>query len=226
MSDKGSLSQAVMHLVEAELDIAKILIGAIAGKSWKHEKSCKHHSHDCDCKRPSVRRFSRCAHPCDSRGCSCRIPTPCWLPEDLGDCVVTAEACGAAKLRIVIRNTDGKQRQIGVSVVGAGSQFVTVSGAPATVPPFGTAAIDLTVIIPPQTPAGPFVDVKIWIKGGCREHVLGWRVDVGKCADDSDLEVLVCDGADFIHHWYDHFYCPRRCQHNPGAGHQPNVASA
>jgi hypothetical protein len=214
MSEQGSLSKAVINLVEAELRIAKIVIGAIAGKS-SHD--CKDHSgsHDCDCKRFSSRPLTHCTYPCDARGCSCRIPTPCWLPEDLGDCAVIAEPCGGAKLRIVIRNTDGISRTMSVAVTGTGHQFVTVSGSPATVPAFGTAAFDLSVAIPSQTPAGPYVDVKIWILGGCREHVLGWRVDVGKCAHGSDHEIIVCDGANFIHHWYDHFYCPRPCHHQP-----------
>jgi len=209
MTEKSGIASAVMHLVEAEINLVRGIVGALAGSS-----AGKHHSHHGNgCK---------CSHPCASKGgCSCRIPTPCWLPDDLGDCIATVEPCGSAHLTIVVRNTDGQQRQIAVSASGPGSQYVTVTPASATVPPFGSATFNVAVAVP-QGAAGTYVDAQIWITKGCRAHVLNWRVDVDKCCghEKGSHEIVVCDGADFVHHWYDHFYCPRRCppQHDIPSG--------
>jgi hypothetical protein len=191
MSDKWT---AVKRLVEAEIDKAKKFVGKAVEEL--------HHPDDAGIE-----------HSCDEEGCSPRIPTPCWLPEDHGDLTVFIEAGGTARLAVRIRNTDGQQQNVMANVNGTGSQFVTPTTASAVVPAYGHATFNFTVTAPQQTAAGTYADVQIVVQG-CRRHVLNWRVDVvEKCEPDAKAshEIRIGDGVDPIHHWYDHFYCRRQC---------------
>jgi hypothetical protein len=190
MSDKFS---AIKQLVENEIDKAKKFIGSsVAAEAEKVEDAVK--------------------SACDSHDCGCNIPTPCWLPEDLGDRDVLVEAGATARLTLRVRNTDGQQQNVTANVTGAGSQFVMPATAAIPVRPFGWGIFTFTVAVPPAT-AGTYVDVQIAIQG-CRRHILNWRIDVEeKCAPDAkkDHDIVIRDGADLIHRWYDHFYCRRQC---------------
>jgi hypothetical protein len=190
MSEKLS---AVKRLVEAEIEKAKKFVGA--AMSDAHSSTAKP------------------VHACDDHACSCRIPTPCWLPEDLGDLVVTIEREGTARLTVRVRNKDGQPRQVTAQVTGTGSQFVAPASGGVAIPAFGYGSFTFTVTVPAQAPVGTYVDVQIAING-CRRHVLNWRIDaLEKCDRDakSTQELVVCDGAELIHRWYDHFYCERPC---------------
>ncbi|MEK6374329.1 MAG: hypothetical protein AABO58_16710 [Acidobacteriota bacterium] len=193
MSDKWT---AVKRLVESEIDKAKKFVGK-AVEEFHHPDG------------GSESKRSR-----EDHGCSDTIPTPCWLPEDLGDLTVEVEAGGAAHLAVRIRNTDGQQQpQVTAQVTGAGSQYVTPTSASAVVGPYGHATFNFTVTVPQQTAGGTYIDVQIVVQG-CRRHILNWRVDVvEKCEPDAKTshEVGVCDGVDPVHHWYDDFYCRRQC---------------
>jgi len=189
---------AVKRMVESEIDKAKKYVG-------KAVEEFHHSDQDSG------------IHLCDDSGCSPRIPTPCWLPEDLGDLRVEIDREGTARLTVRVRNKDGQPRQVTAHVTGAGSQFVAPVNGSVSVPAFGYGTFNFTVTVPASAPVGTYVDVNIAIDG-CRRHVMNWRVDaLEKCDPEAKSleEIVVCDGADQIHHWYDHFYCERRCQLAP-----------
>jgi|GEM_PF-6285522 len=191
MSDKFS---AVKRLVETEIEKAKKFIGStVAAEAEAVETVVKDHL-------------------CESHDCACTVPTPCWLPEDLGDRDVSVEAGTTARLTIRVRNTDGQQQQVTAHVTGSGSQFVMPANASVIVRPFGWGTFTFSVAVPPAA-AGTYVDVQIAVQG-CRRHILNWRVDVvEKCAPGAktDHDIVIRDGADLVHHWYEHFYCRRPC---------------
>ena len=192
MSEKLS---AVKRRVEAEIEKAKKFVGDFAAGAHRVEE------------RPPAK------HACNGPHCSCKIPTPCWLPEDLGDLDVVTEAGNAAQVVMRVRNTDGKKRSVTASVSGSSTPPVTPSTASVLVPEYGWGTFTFTAAVPPQTQPGTFAEVQI-VVDGCRRHILNWRVEVVEKCDPDDKprrEIVVCDGADLIHHWYDHFYCRRQC---------------
>lgn len=189
MSDKFS---AVKRLVETEIEKARKFIGSsLAAEAEKVEDAVK--------------------GACASQDCGCNVPTPCWLPEDLGDREVRVDAGATARLTLRVRNTDGQQQHVTAHVTGAGSQFVMPATAAVTVRPFGWGIFTFTVAVPPGS-AGTYVDVQISIQG-CRRHILNWRIDAEeKCAEEKrDHDIVIRDGADLVHRWYHHFYCQRAC---------------
>jgi hypothetical protein len=52
----------------------------------------------------------------------------------------------------------------------------------------------------------------VWIHG-CVEHAVRWTVRVAGRGGDSCNELDIDDCPDYVHHWYDHFYCARPCGH-------------
>src|SRR3954471_16382509 len=165
MSEKFS---AVKRLIELEIEKAKKFMGsAVAAEVEAVEGAVKgaYASHDC----------------------ACSIPTPCWLPEDLGDRDVSVEAGSTARLTLRVRNIDGQQQQVTANVSGSGSQFVMPVNASVIVRPFGWGTFTFSVAVPPAA-AGTYIDVQIAIQG-CRRHILNWRVDVvEKCAPNAKTD--------------------------------------
>jgi hypothetical protein len=71
-------------------------------------------------------------------------------------------------------------------------------------------------------------DLVLFVRG-CRNYYLRWIITVADCGVDTCNEIEVDDCPDMIHHWYDHFYCPRHCQEQrqPGTtGANPVVTPA
>ena len=54
------------------------------------------------------------------------------------------------------------------------------------------------------------VEVLLWVVG-CNTHYLRWIVEPADGISSSCHEVEIDDCPDFVHHWYDHFYCDRPC---------------
>jgi hypothetical protein len=59
---------------------------------------------------------------------------------------------------------------------------------------------------------GQRYETLVWVLG-CNAHYLRWGVKVAENGADSCHEVKVDDCPDYVHHWYDHFYCNRPCSH-------------
>jgi hypothetical protein len=72
--------------------------------------------------------------------------------------------------------------------------------------------IVVTVKIPDDIEPGQTIRGPILVHG-CNDHVVRVEVSVSECAARICCEAFVHDCPDHIHHWYDHFYCPRPCKH-------------
>jgi hypothetical protein len=153
---------------------------------------------------PSLRRASRRL----SRGC-CDIPPPCWMPRPLGECVSAAPQCRRACVRLRVTNCDRTRRVVRMDVQGASWQ-VSVTPPELVLGPFQRGTVEVCVQVPDTARDGETHEMLVWVRG-CREHYLRWTVRVGACASESCHEVAVEDCPDHLHHWYDHFYCARRC---------------
>ena len=146
------------------------------------------------------------------RSCGCEIPPPCWEPQPAGE--VTSHVCpgGTATIRIVVTNDSFAPRHIAFHATGDATGVV-FSQSGLDLGPMERETVAVSLPIPATAKLGEERDVLVWIQG-CQEHFLRWNVKVASGGVDACChEVPVHDGPDLVHHWYDHFYCPRPCTH-------------
>lgn len=142
--------------------------------------------------------------------CCCEIPPPCWEPNRLGE--VTCFACPGATATIRLRITNCNWFVSKVSVGSTGQNAgVKVTPPDLTLGPMQRGVIAVSIPIEASAGEGEEREVLILVQG-CKNHFLRWTVKVTKlgantCCD----EVEVDDCPDYVHHWYDHFYCHRPC---------------
>jgi hypothetical protein len=141
---------------------------------------------------------------------ACTIPPPCWMPKSLGD--VTSHACGCStvRVRLLITNCDRVARTMQVRTDGVDGMVVTPASV--TLNPMRRATVEVSFKVPDGVEDGTEFEALVWLDG-CHEHVLRWTIVTGSSGFDSTHEVHVKDCPDYRHHWYDHFYCARPCQH-------------
>ncbi|HTT18653.1 MAG TPA: hypothetical protein VMG82_06900 [Candidatus Sulfotelmatobacter sp.] len=140
---------------------------------------------------------------------ACEIPSPCWMPKPLCDVKSTGRAGDTGSLRFVITNCTMASRAIQIFTSTKGAQ-VSIVPDPLSLGPMERGESQISYVIPAGSPVGTKVDLLIWVRG-CKLQFLRWVVTVGSRCSSSCCEVEVRDCPDFVHHWYDHFYCPRPC---------------
>jgi len=146
--------------------------------------------------------------------CGCEIPPPCWMPRELPPVCSHVCAGATANLRLRITNGGVEARTISVEAdVGA-----SVNPASLQLGPMQRGSVTVTFTVPASACDRDCTEILIWVNG-CNRFYLRWTVCVSRRGCDSCHEVEVGDCPDYIHHWYDHFYCPRPCPsqlHVPG----------
>lgn len=140
-------------------------------------------------------------------GCGCKIPPPCWIPRSAGHVISHVCPGASATLRVSVTNCGPGQRVI--SFDDAGRKIVSFQPGTLTLGPMETGHVDATLAAASgeksEEPA------LVWIRG-CKEHYLRWTVKIVKRGVSCSChEVSIEDCPDYVHHWYDHFYCPRPC---------------
>jgi hypothetical protein len=143
--------------------------------------------------------------------CSCRIPPPCWMPREHGP-VTTHVSCGTATLRLRITNCSVQQTTVQVEAKGAGAARVNVSPSSLSLSPFERGVVSVSLTSTSADAKGTELETLVWVHG-CVQHVVRWTVRVAGRGGDSCNELDVDDCPDYVHHWYDHFYCARPCGH-------------
>ena len=148
-------------------------------------------------------------------GC-CKIPPPCWMPQEIGEVVSHVCPGGTAVVRLRITNCGATGRDIMLEAKG---ETPEVKITPENLPlgPMERRYITASLAIPAHIIAGHEFEVLLWVHG-CRDHYLRWIVKVAARGADCCHEVDVEDCPDPIHHWYDHFYCERPCAHSFNKG--------
>ena len=148
--------------------------------------------------------------------CSCDIPPPCWLPRELGPVTTYVCAGATATLRLRITNCSIERSTVELEAVGADAAGVKIDPSSLSLAPLERRVVTLSFFVDASAASGTEHEVVVWIRG-CVDHVLRWTIKTtrrgGGCCHELDVE----DCPDYIHHWYDHFYCARPChQHRQG----------
>jgi len=144
------------------------------------------------------------------RSC-CDIPPACWLPRPLGE--VRSFVCAGATASFRIRVTNCQPRSSSIEVAFAEATAGKVEPASATLGPMERKSFNASVAVPANADKGHEIETLLWVRG-CNAYYLHWIVEVRENASQSCChEIEVEDCSDYVHHWYDHFYCDRPCSH-------------
>jgi len=155
-----------------------------------------------------VELMSRSSLP-TSRGC-CDIPEPCWMPQPLGEIHSVACPGAIAVVRLIITNCDRVARNFSVSASGADAGLVSLQPTSLSIGPLERRVVLATLKLPADANIGQQFETLLWVRG-CKEHYARWLAEAGQDGGACCHELEVEDCPDLIHHWYDHFYCPRPC---------------
>jgi hypothetical protein len=154
--------------------------------------------------------------------CSCHIPPPCWMPREHGPVTTHVCAGGTATLRLRITNCSIETSTVSVEVKGPGAANVKVAPASLSLSPLERGIVALSLATNATDAKGTEHETLVWIHG-CVEHVVHWTVKVAGRGGHSCQELDLDDCPDYVHHWYDHFYCARPCRHAQSSGVVVNV---
>lgn len=136
-------------------------------------------------------------------GCCCEIPPPCWYPRPAGK--VRSHVCCGGRATLCIRVTNCGVRPATIKLEASGPAGVEIEPATLELGPMergtATAKLELT---------GREADRLIWVRG-CYDHYIRWTLCETKRGGDACHEIEIEDCPEYIHHWYDHFYCERPC---------------
>lgn len=144
-------------------------------------------------------------------GCSCEIPPPCWMPRELRETTSCACGGGTAVIRFRVTNRSIQTTEVTIDAVGDDAAAVQITPAKLTLVPLQRGVV--TVSLPVDAAGAGERELLLRIHG-CVEHVLRWTVHRARRGGDSCHEIDVDDAPDYVHHWYDHFYCARPCGHS------------
>lgn len=150
----------------------------------------------------------------------CDIPAPCWMPKNLG--AVTSHVCpgATAVVRIRITNCDIHAHTYHFSTRGEGATQITLTPSSMTIPPLEKGVVTAQFTIPADDTECQDSESLILILG-CNAYYLRWVIAHAKQGGDCCHEIDIEDCPDYVHHWYDHFYCYRSCfydQHKSPVG--------
>ncbi len=143
---------------------------------------------------------------------SCEIPPPCWEPQPVGTCRLQVAPGGTASIRVHVSNCGWTRQVVQLTAVGRIAALMTFTPTAVIVGPQERANLLVTIHVPPTARAGASVTGPLLIRG-CRDHFARVEITVADCVTGNCncCDVSVNDCADQVHHWYDHFYCPRPC---------------
>ncbi|MEP7347781.1 MAG: hypothetical protein ABI877_21100 [Gemmatimonadaceae bacterium] len=143
--------------------------------------------------------------------CGCEIPPPCWEPQPAGTCCLELTPGGSATIRVHVSNCGWNRQLVSITALGKIAGWMSFSPTTLILDPIERATILVTVHLPNGLNPGDRLSGPIIIRG-CRDHYARVEVTVADCAGKNTCDVVVDDCPDNIHHWYDHFYCPRPCR--------------
>jgi hypothetical protein len=147
----------------------------------------------------------------------CVIPPPCWEPRPFGTCTLTLTPGSTGTIRIRVHNCDWTRRVVGITAAGRLAALLRFEPTTLIVDPQDEAVFRVLVRVPDGVKPGQTIGGPILVRG-CVDHFARVVVTVGECAAQSCCDLEVKDCPDHIHHWYDHFYCPRPCRNLSNRG--------
>lgn len=140
----------------------------------------------------------------------CDIPPACWLPRNFGN--IESRSCrrGTALLRIKVSNCRPTPGEVRVHARTDARLDIKVTPDRAMIGPMECKWFTVIVTIPEDACEGEQYDLVVWVSG-CNDHFARWAVTVAEGASGTCRQLEVEDCPDYVHHWYDHFYCDRPC---------------
>lgn len=145
-----------------------------------------------------------------SSSCGCDIPAPCWEPRPAGTCCLDLTPGSSGTIRLHVSNCGWSRQVVAITALGKLAGWMTLSPTTLILDPQERATILVTVHLPDKVPLGQRFSAPIIIRG-CRDHFVRVEITVRDCIGPT-CDIVVDDCADNVHHWYDHFYCPRPCR--------------
>jgi hypothetical protein len=144
-------------------------------------------------------------------GCSCDIPPPCWMPREHGPVTTHVCAGGTATLRLRVTNCSIEASRIEIEATGGAD--VRFDPSTLSLSPLEKGTVAVTLATRADEAARTEHEALVWIRG-CVDHVVRWTVRISSRGGDTCHELEIEDCPDYVHHWYDHFYCARPCRHH------------
>ena len=145
----------------------------------------------------------------------CEIPSPCWEPRPAGSCTLTLAPGSSGTIYVNVSNCGWTRQTVAITALGKLAGWVTFEPTSMYLGPQETSTFVVTVRVPDGMQAGARMSGPIILRG-CVDHFIRLSVIVDKCAGITCCDVNVSDCADYVHHWYDHFYCSRPCRNDAG----------
>jgi hypothetical protein len=146
---------------------------------------------------------------CGPRGCE--IPPPCWEPRPAGTCSLMLPPGSVARIRVHVMNCAWSRRVVGITAAGRLAGWMKLEPTTQIAGPQETVTFVVSVRIPDTVPIGQMFSGPLLVRG-CLDHFARIDVRIAECAVPACCDIVVKDCPDNIHHWYDHFYCPRPCR--------------
>jgi hypothetical protein len=110
-----------------------------------------------------------------------------------------------------VTNCGWTREVVHITAPGRFAEFVSFQPTTVAPGPQERATILVHVKVPENVKPGLSVAGPLLVLG-CVDHYIRVNVTVAECAGLCCCDVVVNDCQDQIHHWYDHFYCPRPCR--------------
>ncbi len=141
----------------------------------------------------------------------CEIPAPCWEPQPAGTCRLALPPGCSGRIRIHVTNCDWKPHVILVTARGRIAGWMAIDPTTLSLGLQERGTVVVTLRIPDDVEVGQTLTGPILVLG-CNYHFVRVEVTVTECTPRLACDVFIEDCPDHIHHWYDHFYCPRPCR--------------
>jgi hypothetical protein len=141
----------------------------------------------------------------------CEIPPPCWEPRFAGACHVDLVPGSAATVRVHVTNCGWQRQVVGITATGRLAAIVKLEPTTLIVDVQSQATFRVIVRLPDQLPPGEVLSGALLVRG-CLDHFARITVRAADCVSLGCCDLHMQDCPDHVHHWYDHFYCPRPCR--------------
>lgn len=147
----------------------------------------------------------------NARSGGCTIPPPCWEPRPAGRCALTLPPGCTGTMRVHVSNCDWGRRVVGITALGKLAGWLAFQPTTLVIGPQERATFVVKVHVPDGVEPGETLAGPVLVRG-CVDHFVRLEVAVAECAGVTCCDISLDDCPDHIHHWYDHFYCPRPCR--------------
>jgi len=141
----------------------------------------------------------------------CEIPSPCWEPRLAGTCHLDLPPGSTATIRVHVSNCGWTRQVVGITATARLAAIVKLEPTTLIVEPQEQASFWVFVHLPDKVKPGELFSGALLVRG-CMNHFARVTVRAAECASATCCDIQVQDCPDHIHHWYDHFYCPRPCR--------------